>query len=80
MLSDLAALTPPILVCAVFLIGVAAFLRHEMRRTKKSSEDENVEVSTQVSADQASENPVDSHRPTHRAGDLEDDQESEYGR
>jgi hypothetical protein len=30
-LADLAALTPPILVCAVFLIAVVAFIRHEMR-------------------------------------------------
>ena len=31
MLADLAALTPPFLVCAVFLIAVVAFIRHEMR-------------------------------------------------
>ncbi len=31
MLTDLAALTPPFLVCAVFLIAVVAFIRHEMR-------------------------------------------------
>jgi hypothetical protein len=31
MLNDLAALTPPLLVCAVFLFAVAAFLRREMR-------------------------------------------------
>jgi len=30
-LADLAALTPPFLVCAVFLIAVVAFIRHEMR-------------------------------------------------
>jgi hypothetical protein len=32
-LADLAALTPPFVVCAVFLIAVVAFIRHEMRDT-----------------------------------------------
>jgi hypothetical protein len=30
MLGDLAALTPPLVVCAAFLIGVALFLRRQM--------------------------------------------------
>ena len=30
MLKDLSVLTPPLLVCAAFLIAVGAFLRHEM--------------------------------------------------
>ncbi|HUZ57036.1 MAG TPA: hypothetical protein VMU94_31530 [Streptosporangiaceae bacterium] len=34
MLTDLAALTPPFLVAAAFLIAAGAFLRHEMRRAK----------------------------------------------
>jgi hypothetical protein len=63
-LSDLAALTPPLLVCAVFVIGVTAFLRHEMRRAKNSPGDESVEVSTKVSA-QPRDNPADSHATTH---------------
>lgn len=29
--SDLAALTPPLLVCVAFLVGVWAFIKHEMR-------------------------------------------------
>jgi hypothetical protein len=32
-------LTPPLLVCAVFLIGVVAFLRHEMGGRRTGSED-----------------------------------------
>jgi hypothetical protein len=40
MLSDLAVLTPPFLVCAAFLAGVAAFLRHEMRDAKKRQDDQ----------------------------------------
>jgi len=50
-LADLAALTPPILVCLVFLIAVVAFIRHEMRdvnpadseQADESSEKENPE-------------------------------------
>lgn len=30
MLSDLAALAPPLLICVAFLIAVAVFLKHEM--------------------------------------------------
>ena len=32
-------LTPPLLVCAVFLIGVIAFLRHEMGARRSRSDD-----------------------------------------
>jgi hypothetical protein len=39
MLSDLAALTPPLLVCAAFLFAVGAFLRHEMRSDDSPVED-----------------------------------------
>ena len=35
MLKDLTVLTPPLLVCAAFLIAVAAFLRHEMGRSRR---------------------------------------------
>ena len=35
MLQDLAVLTPPLLVCAAFLIAVAAFIRHEMRASRR---------------------------------------------
>ncbi len=79
MLSDLAALAPPLLVCAAFVIAVVAFLRHEMRRPKKSSEDDSVEVCTQVSADQSSGNQADWHPAAQLASDPEDDPESEYG-
>ena len=44
MLSDLSALVPPLVVCVAFLIGVGAFLRHEMgarrrRRDQDGSDD-----------------------------------------
>jgi hypothetical protein len=29
------ALTPPLLVCVAFLVGLGAFLRHEMGRSRK---------------------------------------------
>ena len=44
MLSDLAALTPPFLVAAAFLIAVGAFIRHEMRAAKKQPTEQGDEV------------------------------------
>jgi hypothetical protein len=35
MLKDLSVLTPPLLVCAAFLIAVGAFLRHEMGTSRR---------------------------------------------
>jgi hypothetical protein len=34
-LQDLAVLTPPLLVCAAFLVAVVAFVRHEMRGSRR---------------------------------------------
>ena len=31
-MNDLTALTPPILVCAVVIVAIVAFVRHEMGR------------------------------------------------
>lgn len=33
-MRDLSALTPPLLVCAVVIIAIVAFLRHEMNRSR----------------------------------------------
>lgn len=33
-MSDLAVLTPPFLVCAVVVVAIVAFLRHEMGRAR----------------------------------------------
>lgn len=49
MLTDLAALTPPLLVAIAFLIAAGAFVRHEMRRAKSQGADE-----------EASDSPADS--------------------
>lgn len=51
-LSDLAALTPPILVAAAFLIAVAAFVRHEMRAAKKRPTEQGDEVDEATATDQ----------------------------
>jgi hypothetical protein len=40
MLSDLAALTPPVVVCVAFLIGVGLFLRHQLGPKHESADDE----------------------------------------
>jgi hypothetical protein len=48
-LSDLAALTPPFLVCAAFLIAVGAFLKREMGQQKNSSEDDHADDSARLS-------------------------------
>jgi hypothetical protein len=39
-LGDLAVLTPPLVVCAALLIGIGAFLRHEMGTRRRSSDDD----------------------------------------
>jgi len=33
-MQDLSALTPPLLMCAVVIIAIVAFLRHEMGRSR----------------------------------------------
>jgi hypothetical protein len=38
-LSDLAVLTPPAVVCAALLIAIAAFLRHEMGPSRPSEDE-----------------------------------------
>jgi hypothetical protein len=57
MLNDLAALTPPFLMCAAFLFGLGAFLRHEMKRAKSSGDDDDAEDSGLAAASENSENP-----------------------
>ena len=45
MLSDLAVLVPPLLICAAFLVAVRAFLRYEMRHNDTPAEDQAAAVS-----------------------------------
>ncbi|HEU5417878.1 MAG TPA: hypothetical protein VFV41_09325 [Streptosporangiaceae bacterium] len=49
-------LTPPLLVCAAFLVAVAAFLRHEMGARRQRSEDvprEDISAAEQIHGDDA---------------------------
>ena len=39
MWSDLAALTPPLIVCVAFLIGVGVFLRRQMSPKRRAERD-----------------------------------------
>jgi hypothetical protein len=68
MLSDLAALTPPLLVCAAFLFAVGAFLRKEMRGDDSPAEDAPADVSG------AGQN-LDSRRRTPRAATARTDRD-----
>jgi hypothetical protein len=67
----LSVLTPPLLVCAVFLIALVAFLRHEMGGRRAGPQD--------PSADEfPDEDPIRSHDPDtqrreHDTSDLADD-------
>jgi hypothetical protein len=36
MMADLAALTPPLVVCAAFIIGLVLLLRHQMAPKRRS--------------------------------------------
>lgn len=59
MLKDLTVLTPPLVVCAAFLIAVGAFLRHEMGRGRRQREDD-------TSVDISDEGPI-SEPPTRES-------------
>ncbi len=52
MLADLAALTPPFLVAAAFLVAAWAFVRHEMRRGKNPVSGDDLADSSPDSADE----------------------------
>jgi hypothetical protein len=43
MLSDLAALTPPAVVCAAFLIGLVLLVRREMAPKRRVREERDIE-------------------------------------
>jgi hypothetical protein len=43
MLSDLAALTPPVVVCVAFLIGVGLFLRRQLGTKQEATDDESLD-------------------------------------
>ncbi len=68
-MQDLSALTPPLLTCAVVIIAIVAFLRHEMNRSRphKRAPGENMSASAQYRDDDLeSQQPhdVDAQRTT----------------
>ncbi len=72
MLTDLAALTPPFLVAAVFLIAAGAFLRHEMRRGKNPVQDDDRADSSPDSPGEAPDDQADQQsvsRPLRQSPD-----------
>jgi hypothetical protein len=72
MISDLAALTPPLIVCAAFIIGLVMFLRRQMGPAAKAPEadDDDTNIPTESGADptggQGNGDPARS--PTRRSG------------
>jgi hypothetical protein len=44
-MNDLAALIPPFLMCAVVIIAIFAFLRHEMGRGRQGRRDPDDDIS-----------------------------------
>ncbi len=44
-MKDLSVLTPPLLMAAVVVIAIVAFLRHEMHRSRSGREDQAAGIS-----------------------------------
>ncbi len=53
-MNDLTALTPPFLVCAIVIVAIVAFVRHEMGRGR-ADRDEAADDSSTVMRKQANE-------------------------
>jgi hypothetical protein len=65
-------LTPPLLVCAAFLVAVGVFLRHEMGARRQRSEDvpeEDISIAEQIQgrdADTQAEDTAAAERGEHK--------------
>jgi hypothetical protein len=73
-MQDLSALTPPLLVFAVVIIAIVAFLRHEMGRSRASRpgrSDENPADSEQQAEDPDREPGENINAPRTAAEDSE---------
>ncbi len=79
MLADLAALTPPFLVAAAFLIAAWAFLRHEMRRGKNPVSGDDPADSSPDSADDAAEDQTDQQSVSRSFTENPDDRNHDSG-
>ena len=66
MLQDISALTPPVLMCAVVLLAIGAFLRHEMSRKRQDDVDEagDIPAVTPISGQSQLANNEASRRPS----------------
>ncbi len=72
MLSDLAVLTPPLVVCAALLIAIWAFLRHEMGTHPRAGDEP---PSSDISAnDQISDPGIGERAVSPDAGVANDEQ------
>jgi hypothetical protein len=76
-MQALSALTPPLLVCAVVIIAIVAFLRHEMRRARtgrRAPGDEGEMRAEPSSADPDNEqnatDALDSRRASRPLGEI----------
>ncbi len=78
MLTDLAALTPPALVAAAFLIAAGAFVRHEIRRSKNPAEREAEGDSGRDSATATGKNETD-QQSASRSRDGSDERSPDRG-
>ena len=79
MLTDLAALTPPFLVAAAFLVAAWAFLRHEMRRGKNPVSGDDPADSSPDSADRSPEDPADQRSVSRSFRESPDDRNRDHG-
>jgi hypothetical protein len=70
-LKYVSVLTPPLLVCAAFLIALIAFLRHEMGGRRRGSQDHH---SREISGEEAipGQDP-DTPAPSDRTTEVHDD-------
>jgi hypothetical protein len=77
-LSDLAVLTPPLVVCVALLIAIWAFLRHEMSTPRRGGD---APSSSDISAnDQISDPGIGAHGvPTDPAAANDEQAETEQG-
>jgi hypothetical protein len=80
MLTDLAALTPPLLVAAAFLIAAGAFLRHEMRRGNNQAEGEEADDSRPDSAGAGEQNASGQRSASGSRSDDVDDRDRDRER
>ena len=79
MLTDLAALTPPFLVAAAFIIAAWAFLRHEMRRGKKPVSGDDLADSSPDSAEDTRDGQADQRSVSRSFTERPDDRNRDPG-